>query len=285
MTDSKWKLTSLLRVEERLLEAEYFVDLMRRQGNADRFGYCLNAFLSAARSVTFLLQKEMAHIRDFSTWWSGQQQLLAKDAAARYFLKLRNYSQKEGRVSIVGSGRGRGRGRRWIYRFAGTETVVPGELLQRDVADCCIEHVSKLARLILACVDRFPFHTCPLRAMTPDGLKALGLTTAELLVALGFEPAWGDAGGEVPLEQQLRILRGHVDGLDLTAINRISRRRPRQRPVSADPGEILGDEIAARLVVQLERQRRAHVPALVGEMLLHSRAGNSEDGPSELPRF
>lgn len=44
--------------------------------------YELNAFLAAARSVTFLLQKEMAKVPGFAAWWDGQRQLLAGDAAA-----------------------------------------------------------------------------------------------------------------------------------------------------------------------------------------------------------
>jgi hypothetical protein len=51
------RLSSLLLVEERLLEAEYFSRRLRRL-SGEPFGYELNAFLSAARSVTFLMQKE-----------------------------------------------------------------------------------------------------------------------------------------------------------------------------------------------------------------------------------
>jgi hypothetical protein len=52
--------------------------------------------------VTFLLQKEMAKVPGFAGWWDGQRCLLAGDAAAAFFLKLRNFSQKEGRISLVG---------------------------------------------------------------------------------------------------------------------------------------------------------------------------------------
>jgi hypothetical protein len=50
------RLISLLLVSERLLEADYFARrLARIGGHQDRFRYELNALLSAARSVTFLL--------------------------------------------------------------------------------------------------------------------------------------------------------------------------------------------------------------------------------------
>ena len=50
------RLTSLLLVEERLLEANYFASrLGRRMLNTEHFKYELNAFLSASRSVAYLL--------------------------------------------------------------------------------------------------------------------------------------------------------------------------------------------------------------------------------------
>ena len=51
-------LNSLIPVEEKLLEADYFACRLSSLCD-DAFRYELNAFLSAARSVTFLLQKEM----------------------------------------------------------------------------------------------------------------------------------------------------------------------------------------------------------------------------------
>ena len=93
-------LTSLLLVEERLVEADFFVRKMMRAG-PDTVGYFLNAFLSTARSVTFLLQKELAHVTGFRQWWEAQRLVLGADATARFFLELRNFSQKEGRTRVA----------------------------------------------------------------------------------------------------------------------------------------------------------------------------------------
>ena len=55
-------LTSLLLVEEKLLEAKYFVARMMRCANPSFFAFELNAFLSASRSVVFLIRKEMMRV-------------------------------------------------------------------------------------------------------------------------------------------------------------------------------------------------------------------------------
>src|SRR5438270_600179 len=96
------RLTSLLLVEERLLEADHFAKRLAPQRYCRRFGYELNAFLSAARRVTFLLQKEFAQVQGFESWWKGLRAEMRADPASRFFLELRNFSQKEGRVSVAG---------------------------------------------------------------------------------------------------------------------------------------------------------------------------------------
>ena len=165
-------LTSLLLVEERLAEAEYFATRLFAATNSTVLGYELNAFLSAARSVTFLLQKEFAHVEGFEAWWQAKRRELGGDTAARFFLELRNYSQKEGRVSIVGFSSDM---RTWRFMFAPTVETMPQSLLDRSVADCCLEHLAKLAHVILDAAREFPFHSCPARALTSEGVVALGI--------------------------------------------------------------------------------------------------------------
>ncbi len=250
---SKIRLTSLLLVEERLLEAAYFAQRLKQQRDSDRFRYELNAFLAAARSVTFVLQKEMSAVAGFARWWDRQRKALAEDPAAVYFLKLRNFSQKEGRVSVVGSTSTSGRKRRWSYRFAGNEDRVPAILLHRDVAECCREHVSKLAKIILDCTDVFPHHSCPRRALTAEGIAALKLSLEDIEETIGLPRGWtkiDDPAGET---RRIEALRDEVDGLDFVSLNRIARWKPRD-PVTGSSAP-LHEDVLTSLVEQLEENR------------------------------
>lgn len=220
------RLTSLLLVEERLFEADYFVRRLRRSPPY-HLQYNLNAFLSAARSVTFLLQKEMAHVPGFREWLAVKQDELRADAAARFFLLLRNFSQKEGRVRTVGFGSSTTR-RRWTYRFAEGSHPVPAELYDRDIVDCCSEHVAKLARLTLEFAEAFPAWSCPHRALTVDGVAALGVPLADLAAAAGLPEGWFDVAPP-DIEVQLAGLRTLVDAVDFAAIRRLARPRRRIR--------------------------------------------------------
>ncbi len=280
MTVSRPILTSLLLVEERLLEAEYFARLMCKQGPGGEFGYCLNAFVSAARSVSFLVQKEMARVPGFDVWWEEQREILGADPAARFFLKMRNFSQKEGKISLVGSASsGPGKVTRWTYRFAGTSERVPLQLLKRDVADCCMEHVGKLARVVLACTERFPYHSCPRRAMTPEGIAALDLKIESISAALGFGPEYVEVARKFPLLDQLRFLCRNIDGLDFETLKRLSQLSVSHSKVPVDS---LGGEWADLVVDQLEQYGFASPMNAVAAMLLRRGAiSDINSGPAE----
>lgn len=280
MSSKQKKLTSLLLVEERVLEAEYFADLMSGERDRERFGYCLNAFVSAARSVTFVMQKALSPVPGFAQWWSEQQQALGRDTAARFFLRLRNYSQKEGRISLVGIRKGQGPDRYWSYRFAGTVDRVPPELLNRDVVEVCDEHLAKLAGVVLSCIERFPFDSCPRLAITAEGVEALQLSMTELAVLAGLPGEWGSAASGIPYEHQLRILREQVDGLDIDELKRVSHKSRRNCSVNAGLGDKLGEEIAAGLVSQLEGvDRSVDLAALAAGLLGGSFISKADDRP------
>jgi hypothetical protein len=253
MEKTSARLTSLLLVEERLLEAEYFAAKLFVITDSTNFGYELNAFLAAARSVTFLLQKEMSRVEGFQIWWKTEQEMLRRDESARFFLGLRNYSQKEGRVSVVGS---RVAGGKWRYMFAGTADPVPTNLLNRDVGDCCLEHLAKLASAILRFANAFPYHSCPARALTTEGVLALGLDLDRLEESVGIPLEFSAVRPPMPIEARLRLLSRYVDSVDFEAIDRIANYAPKP-PLSREHDDI---GFGISLVEQIELARSAQAP-------------------------
>jgi len=248
------RLTSLLLVEERLLEGEYFLKRMARE-RGEPFGYNLNAFLSAARSVTFLLQKEYSKIGGFAEWWALERANLAADPAARFFLELRNYSQKQGRISLIGSAAARvGRRSPWSHRFAGTAEAVPSVPLNRDVVDCGREHLAKVAQIVLRFSDRFPFHSCPSRALTPEGVQALEIDLDDIDAAHGYPRGWTRIASAEDQFERIRCVATLVDPVDFPAIRRIARLKPRRKKL---PDDDLGKRLADAMVLAIERRRES----------------------------
>jgi len=56
---------------QKLEEAKYF------------FKYNLSAFLSAARSVTLIMQKEFGKVSDFKDWYTEKQSMMRSDETMR----------------------------------------------------------------------------------------------------------------------------------------------------------------------------------------------------------
>lgn len=62
--------------------------------DADEFVTKLNACIQAARSVTWVLQKEATHVDGFEKWYAEQQSLMRADARMRWLVGARNVIEK-----------------------------------------------------------------------------------------------------------------------------------------------------------------------------------------------
>lgn len=209
--------TTLRHPVEKLLEAEHFLARMIVSDGLE-FQFELNAFLSASRSVTFVLQKVLSDVPGFADWYQPQQARMKADATMRFFLELRNISQKQGPVSFVG---GSLPGGGWTYRFVGRPYAVPEELTGRDIGACCAAHLAKLGSLLADCAHTFPFHACPSRAFTEEGMAALNYQWQDVEAAIGLPPRYTDVG-DFPAAEKLRILSREVEPLDWVSIERIA---------------------------------------------------------------
>lgn len=167
----------------------------------------------------------MSKVLGFAEWWETRRAKMREDRAMRFFLDLRNFSQKEGRVAILGQGSTAGR---WTHWFASGTIIVPECLREVEVTDACRMHLAKLAGLTLQVADAFPAWSCPHRALTPDGIRTLSLNVDDLDCALGYPRGFSNIEGYT-LEDRLRMLRRHFDGIDFDEIRRLSRLRPRYR--------------------------------------------------------
>jgi len=152
------RVTSPLLVEERLFEASCFADRMSEQRGGDELGYNLNAFLSASRAVTFLLQGEMRHVGGFQEWWLARQD--ARRSSDEVLPSVTKLSQKEGRVAIDSIGSSL-EPDSWRHQFVDAQTAVPSEVRQIDAVDAWHMHLVKIAKIVLACMDGFPIRPAP----------------------------------------------------------------------------------------------------------------------------
>lgn len=238
--------TSLRHPQEKLLEAEHFLGRLIKSDGLE-FQFELNAFLSASRSVSFVLQKAMAGVSSFSEWYAKQQVVMKADPAMRYFLELRNVSQKQGPVSCVG---GSLPGGGWTYRFVGHPHDVPHELVGVDIGTGCAAHLAKLGVLLLDCTRAFPFQTCPALAFTEEGMAALGYGWDDVEAALSLPPGYTTVG-DFPTSEKLRILSREIEPLDIASIERIASGDIRADGAPIDFPASSGSDLVDRIAVMM----------------------------------
>ena len=82
----------MTETRSKLLEAQYFLDRMvENQNDRNPFKYNLSAFVSAFRSVTFVMQKEFDRSEGFEEWWHDETREAIKNDDC---FKLMNKSRK-----------------------------------------------------------------------------------------------------------------------------------------------------------------------------------------------
>ncbi|TXN26494.1 MULTISPECIES: hypothetical protein [Methylobacterium] len=239
--------TTLRHPVEKLREAEHFLGRLAFAGGLE-FQFELNAFLSASRSVTFLLQCAMAKVPGFADWYGAQQTSMKSDAAMRFFVELRNISQKQGPVSFVGGSLQNGG---WTYRFVGRPHAVPEDLVGKDICACCASHLSKLARLLAECANEFPFQSCPGRAFTVEGMNALKYDWRDAEEAAGLPPGYTQVSG-IPAAEMLRLLRREIEPLDTKTIERIGKGDMRVGEASLSFHQSNGDDLVDALASRMD---------------------------------
>ena len=82
--------------KDALEEAKYFY---RRMGETSKvpeeFRHNLNAFISRARAVTWVLKKQFAGNKEFGDWYALEEKIMRTDELMSFFVKARNISLKE----------------------------------------------------------------------------------------------------------------------------------------------------------------------------------------------
>jgi hypothetical protein len=163
------------RVLSKLDEARFFFARFASASDVRKATFYFDAFLTAARSVTFTMQAVCSKLPDFSGWYATEQGTLASDPMARFLLELRNETQKVGLVPIHYSGVGtrlskRGHFRCSVrYRLAALDGGAPP--LAGDVRDACQAHLARLAGAVSRCYAQYAGEVDPAGTLGPQVAK------------------------------------------------------------------------------------------------------------------
>lgn len=166
-----------LAISGKLREADFFLERMKESlHTADEMGFYFSAFVSAARSVTFVLQYVASGLEGFDAWYLVEQQEMRANPLARFMLEARNEHQKKG---FNPTGRGTSvtnpdGSQTFIRFFSYIGTIPPAEIPNTDVVTACKSHMATTCNI----VERF-FEAFESQVHRPDEAVELALTSVE----------------------------------------------------------------------------------------------------------
>ena len=204
-------------IDLKVFEADFFLDKMNTAGTdflAVRFYF--SAFVSASRSITFALQAVLSEVDGFEEWYRAKQDYLRSIPIARFFVAIRNESQKIGHTPINAGTYGPAADPKAKYFFSGGFEGDPSLVPATDVVTACSEYLTLLIGVIFDAYTTFDVLS-PVSFFSVDSLRRHGMSIEEVEEALGLPRGWSKAEG-YPDDARLDHLRASVPD---TAIDRI----------------------------------------------------------------
>jgi hypothetical protein len=218
-------------VEFKIEEAGFFLvklDECSYSGNFFEARQYLNAFLSATRSITFVLKASLHDLTGFTAWYAEHESKLRNSSIARYFLESRNLSQKVGFYPLRGCGsyideQGTNRTK---FHFSSYFEIEKIKIPDIDVYSTCLSYFTLLLEIVYDCYQVFGFDIDPDRYYTIENMKRLNLTIEDIEEKLALPRGWtGVAGGSI--EERIEVIRRDqsTSGADAVLISRLGKNR------------------------------------------------------------
>ena len=140
-------------------ETEYFLaDLLSGHKSLSTAGYLFAAFVSSARSISFVIQYLGADCSGFDEWYAGRQKEMKTCKVSKYLLDWRNYTQKTGVVPVVSAGYTEGRESIVKYNFSRELGEVPEIGAEKSVNFYCYFYMLRMISLAYDFFERFESH-------------------------------------------------------------------------------------------------------------------------------
>lgn len=200
-------------VEYKIAETDFFLTKLKGSTHSEDvfFGarYYLSAFLSASRSITFALQAAMKDIPDFKEWYEQHQNKLRQNDLAKYFLEVRNLSQKVGYYPLT-SGRmfhdeNNQKQVEYFFDCLDFDDEIKSSIPQEDAITACTKYFILLLELVCDCFKNFGNIIDPSQYFVYCITEA-GKSLEDIEEELGYPRSWTKIEG-IPDEERIRILQ------------------------------------------------------------------------------
>jgi hypothetical protein len=186
-------------VEDKLREAEFFLDHVHRTNHLSFDGRCFfSAFVSAARSVTFAMQASLKGIADFDQWYDAVRTSLKTDHLAPYFVEIRNGVVHKGRnpLDMVTLEHLSNHLSQQFGRHDRPHVIIvpdrhrSNRTVLLDATQACTDYFTSLVSITFDCYERFKTVVNSRWYFTEENFQSMGRTFEDALTDLGFPSDW-----------------------------------------------------------------------------------------------
>ncbi|HVR38204.1 MAG TPA: hypothetical protein VMU84_03855 [Thermoanaerobaculia bacterium] len=201
-------------IDGKLCESDFFLEKLNTAPDIEAARYYFSAFLSAARSVTFALQKCLGGLAHFDAWYTDQQRELKQHPTAAYFKTIRDQVIHEGLNPLERHVRG-------VGGIVGSNFYLVESAPEQDVVIAGTSYMAILVRIAGEAYQRFWTSVDLPANFTPDDLAARGQTIEDIEEEFGYPRGWS-AGGERSIVERLAWMKE----FSKTEIARLTARYP-----------------------------------------------------------
>lgn len=162
----------MIETLKRIKETENLLSELKSSSHErENFRTKLNVFISSARTITLVMQKEGAPISGFNDWYELKQKEMKENELFKYFIDKRNTIQKEGSVRImvkvsfqfVTDDKGEaiidlGKERNGQLETIDKKWNVKNAFKDRpddDAIDLCEKYLEELKKISFECIEKF----------------------------------------------------------------------------------------------------------------------------------
>jgi hypothetical protein len=174
--------------------------LLRELGSApnlDEGRYYFSAFLSAARSVTYALQKCLRGLADFDAWYRDRQAKLKAHPSARYFHTMRNEMIHEGLNPLHSHVRG-------VGGINGANFYLRDDAPERDAMRACTSYMAILVRVTGDAYQRYWMSLDLPSTLTAGELEVRGQSIEDIEEEFGYPRGWS---ASLPFDERLAWMK------------------------------------------------------------------------------
>lgn len=199
---------SISIVEYKIQQAHFFLKRIQ-DARLDFFAaQCfVDAFASAARSITFSMQAVTSDVPGFAQWYESRQNDLKNEPVCRFFNQYRTVSTHIGDTVVRGGMMGKDDAGRRVTKYYFMPIADLADVPKEDVLSICTHHFRTLLDLVFNAMVTFKYQLDDRWYFTSENFARLGKTADDADEELGFPRGWTAIGGVFSEPERWKALR------------------------------------------------------------------------------